>query len=151
MGPERLYVPHQVVSGVVLKAGFRVTGMRSAAACPPLIEQHYPVARRVEEPSMRRNAAAPRPSVHHQSRLALWVATNLPIDAVAVADIQEPGVMGLDLWEEPCHQTLPLAVLLFKLLAFLGRAMQLGPNEIERRSTEHRREVSLAPSYFFPS
>ena len=50
-------------------------------------EQYNPVAGRVEGAAVARAAAGPGAPVHHQRRLSGRVATRLPVDKIAVADI----------------------------------------------------------------
>ena len=70
--------------------------MRRAAPAAALIEEHRPVARGIELPAHARAAPLPGPAGHDDRRLALRVAADVPVDAVAVADVQEAAVVALD-------------------------------------------------------
>jgi hypothetical protein len=60
-----------------------------AASAVALVEQNDAVRLRVELPPLAGRAAGARPAVHHDDGLARGVPADLPIDAVAVADIEK--------------------------------------------------------------
>ena len=107
---QPLHVGNQVPGGVGLEAGVR---QRAAAAA--LVEQHDAVARGVVVAPHGGVAAAARPAVHDQHRLAAGVAALLEVDLVASADLQPLLAIGLDRWIEaeplPCRHRLALPVL----------------------------------------
>ena len=100
---ELLDVAQQVVGGVDRQVGGRVAGVGAAAPAAPLVEQDHPVGVGVEDPPHPRRAARPRAAVEHHRRLALGVAAHLPVDELAVADLQHALIVGLDLGVAPRH------------------------------------------------
>src|SRR5215470_16341457 len=72
-------------------------GVRRRAAAAALVEQHDVVARGVELPTVRWRNAAAGPAVQEDGGLRAPGADPLPVDDVAVADIEPAGLEGLDL------------------------------------------------------
>jgi hypothetical protein len=93
---QQLHVGDQVVRGVGGQVGGRVARVRAAAAAVALVEQDDPVALRVERAPLA--VAAPRAgaAVHDERGLAFRVAADLPVDEVAVADVEQAVVVRLD-------------------------------------------------------
>jgi hypothetical protein len=60
----------------------------------PLVEQDHPVDRRVEEPPPGGAGSRAWAAVQHQRRLAERVAATLPVDAVAVANVEHACANG---------------------------------------------------------
>ena len=92
---QQLHIREQMLGGVGAHVRGRVTRVRGAAPAPTLIEQHGPVAVRIDSAHPRR-APRSRPAVDHQCRLALRVAANLPVHQVPIADVEHPLVIGLE-------------------------------------------------------
>jgi hypothetical protein len=70
--------------------------VRPAAAAVALVEQHDPVGRGVELAAVVGRAAGTRAAVDHQYRLSAGISADLPVDFVAIADIEQAGVVGFD-------------------------------------------------------
>jgi hypothetical protein len=81
--------------GVGRQVGAQVARIRPTAPASSLVEQHHPIERRVEEPPPGGACARTGPAVKHQSRLAERVAANLPIDEMALTDIEHPRANGV--------------------------------------------------------
>jgi hypothetical protein len=60
-----------------------------ALAAAALVEQHDPVARRVEQPPHVRGQAAAGSAVQEHRRLAVRVAALLPVDLLTVTDLEQ--------------------------------------------------------------
>src|SRR5438445_9386980 len=85
-----------MLGGVVAYVRGGVTGVRSAASAPALIEQHDAVAVWIETAAHSRRASLPRSAVHHQGRLAVRVTAGLSVHAIAIADFEHALVVGFD-------------------------------------------------------
>ena len=85
------------------QVGGGVAGVRGAAPAAPLVEQDDAVARRVEVAAEAGGAAGPGPAVHDERGLAVGVAAGLPVDAVAVADVEHALRVRLDLRIQVAH------------------------------------------------
>jgi hypothetical protein len=72
--------------------------MRSASAAVALVEEDGEVGVRVEERAKPRRAPGPWAAVKDHGRLALRVAAQLPMDEVAVADVQQAALERLGFW-----------------------------------------------------
>ena len=85
---ERFHVRQKVFGGVVRHVGGGVSSTGHTVAAPALVERHDPkdvVVKRLV--SVTRSPAA-WPAMHDQNRSPCWVASDLPIDPVAVTDIE---------------------------------------------------------------
>ena len=96
VGAQLLDVPDQVPGGVGLQAGIQKGHRRRAPPAAALVELDEPVRVRVEQPAPPRAAAAARPAVQRHRRLAGRVAAGLPVDPLAVTDVQHPRLVRLD-------------------------------------------------------
>jgi hypothetical protein len=93
---EALHVGDQMVGRVVAHVRGRIACVRCALPAAALIEEHGPVASRIEQlPHSRRDALAGA-AVDHHGRLAVRVPAGLPVHEVAVADIEQPLIVRLD-------------------------------------------------------
>jgi hypothetical protein len=70
--------------------------MRRAATAAALIEQDGAVALRVEHLPHLRDATLAGAAVHHHGGLAGRVSAGLPVDSVAVTDVQHAMVVRLE-------------------------------------------------------
>ena len=93
--PQLFDVGDEVPGGVVLEAG---KGQRTAAAA--LVEQHDVVFLRIEDAALARRQAAAGTTVQEHRGLCAARADAFPIDPVAVADVEQPRLVGLDLGVE---------------------------------------------------
>src|SRR5688572_17364593 len=85
---QPLDVGNQVPRGVGTEIGARLAGMRPALATTALIKKDDAVSGRVEQPTdfwIQRSAG---PTVQEDRRLACRITALLPIDLLAVADVQ---------------------------------------------------------------
>jgi hypothetical protein len=93
--PQPLDVGDQVPGRVVDQ-----TGVRPALAAAALIEQHDPVALRIEEPAHLRVGAPARAAVQEHGGLAVGIAALLEVDLVQLRDAEKAGPVRLDRWVE---------------------------------------------------
>jgi hypothetical protein len=70
--------------------------MGCAAPAAALVVQHDSVMLRIEVAAAARSRTRARPAVDDQHRLAVGIAARFPIDAVAVADVEQALVVRLD-------------------------------------------------------
>jgi hypothetical protein len=71
--------------------------VRPAAAASALVEQQDAVCGRVEPASHPRAAPGSRPAVEYDGGLAGGVTAQLPVDVLAVADVEQPVLVRIDL------------------------------------------------------
>jgi hypothetical protein len=86
LDPEVLAQRLDVGEEVVRRVGAQLAE-RLAAAAAALVEEHDPVAREVERLEPERRAAGSRAAVEDHRGASL--AVDLPVDPVAVADVQQ--------------------------------------------------------------
>src|ERR1700728_4639509 len=70
--------------------------MRPAATAPSLVDEHDPVRVGIEEPAHGGVAPRARPAVQDDNGGAVGAAALLPKDALAVTDIEQPLLVGVD-------------------------------------------------------
>lgn len=70
--------------------------MRRATAAAPLIVQDDPVSIGIEEPAVPGGATGSRTTVEDDGGLSLRITAELPVEAVAVADVELATVIALD-------------------------------------------------------
>jgi hypothetical protein len=98
---------NRLVSRVDRQVHRRIARVRSTASGAALVEQHDPIAARVEQAAHARRATRPRTAVEHQRRLARPVAAYLPVQALAVADVEHPVLLRLDARVARRHRSNP--------------------------------------------
>jgi len=69
---------------VTLQIGIEGTGMRSATSTVALIEEHEAVSAGIKKPAVPGNTSLTRTSMQDDGWLAIWIATDLPVDGIAV-------------------------------------------------------------------
>jgi hypothetical protein len=94
--PQQLHVADQMVGGIRRKIDGGIARMGAAPSAVALVEQDHPVIARVEEPPEVGRTSGTRTAVHHHRRLAGRIAARLPVDEIALPDIQEAILMWLD-------------------------------------------------------
>jgi len=67
------------------------------SAVSSLVEEHDAEGVGIEEPARPRQPARPWAAVEDHGWLAVWIAARLPVDEVAVADVQHAALVRLDL------------------------------------------------------
>ena len=77
--------------------------MRCRLAASALVEQQHVIARRVEQATMVGRDAAARPAMQKDGRLRAGGADPLPIDMMAIADVEMTGGEGGDRGIERSH------------------------------------------------
>lgn len=109
-GFESFDVGDQVIGGVRCKIDCTVAGVGRASPAAPLVEQHDSIFGRVEKLSHSGHAPRPWTTVHRQRRDTLWITRALPIDAVALAHIEQSRLVGFIQRIQrqlPCHDSRP--------------------------------------------
>ena len=74
--------------------------MGRALSAPPLIEEDDPIPCWIEELPVRGFDPAARATVNKQGRLAIRIPALFKVDSVKVGDLQSPGTVGIDRWED---------------------------------------------------
>ena len=87
---QPLDVADQVRGRVDRQVDAVVGRIRRAVAAAALIEEHDAIRTRVEEPPPARRAARSRSPVQHDRGLRRAVAVHLPVDQLAIADVELP-------------------------------------------------------------
>ena len=77
--------------------------MRARFPAAALVEEEHVVARRIEELPMDRADPAARSAMQEDRRLSLRIAADLPIDAVAIADVEHARLARLDRAGKRCE------------------------------------------------
>ena len=77
--------------------------MRHTPPTVPLVEQDGAIRRRSEQPAMPVRTAGTGPAVHDQRGLAVRIAARLPIDEVAVANVQHSLLVRFDVRKHSSH------------------------------------------------
>jgi hypothetical protein len=90
-------VRDQVGGGVGAQIHVRLGGVRRTASAVALVDENHLVFGRIEVPPPPGASTGARAAVDDKGRLALGVAADLPVHAVAVADVEQAVVVGLDL------------------------------------------------------
>src|SRR5215471_19047084 len=89
-------VGEQMRGGVALKARIESTGVWRAPSAVPLIEEHEAVGAGIKKPAVPGGTSRTRAAVQDEGWLPVWIATGLPVDAIAVIHLQEALLVGLD-------------------------------------------------------
>ena len=96
MRAQSFEIGHQMPRGVDGQVG-AVRDMRDAATAATLVDQDDPVDRRVEHPPVGRVGAASGAAVHEHHGRAVRAAGALPVQLLAVAHVEHPRLVRLDL------------------------------------------------------
>src|SRR5687767_8994807 len=104
---ESLDVCNQVPGGVRAQIGCLFTGVRPASATATLIKKYDAITCRIEQAPQLGMQPSTRPTVQEDCRLACRVPALLPIDLLAVTDIQHPAGVRLDRWIQRVGTSLP--------------------------------------------
>jgi hypothetical protein len=93
---QPFHVVDEVVGGVGGQADGRIRGAGPTFAAVALVEQDDPEPPRVEGLARAADAPAAGAAVHAQRGLAVGIAAGLPVDPVAVADVEQAGRIRFD-------------------------------------------------------
>jgi hypothetical protein len=93
---QLFHVSDKVMGRVGLKIDRRVVGERPASPAHPLVEQHDAITVWIKRATVAGGASRSGASVDYERRLASRVPADLPIDEVAVPDIKQSSLVGLD-------------------------------------------------------
>src|SRR5438093_845973 len=83
--------------GVALEARIKSTGVWRTPPAVALIEEYEAVGTGIKQPAVPGDTSRTRAAVQDDGWLAMWIATGLPVDAIAVIHLQEALLVGLDL------------------------------------------------------
>jgi hypothetical protein len=119
---NQLDVGHQVCGGVGRQVDMWPCRRGDIAPTVALVEQHDPVAGRVEVPAHARGGAGAVAAVQHHRRLPVRVAADLPVQRVPVADVERPGLVRLDRRVQRAHRRYRGAAAQSMQLRACGRA-----------------------------
>ena len=108
MGAQGLHVGDEVAGGVGRQIG-TVGDVGPGPSAVALVEQHDAVARGIEEASLVRRGPAAGTTVDEDRRFAVGISRGLPVDLLAVADVEVAGGVGLDRRIEIAHGPKPRA------------------------------------------
>src|SRR2546425_549812 len=91
------HVGDEMRGGVVLKARLEGAGVWSTPPTIALIEEHEAVGTGIKQPAVPGSTSRTGAAVQDDGWFAMWIATGLPVNAIAVIDFQEALLIGLDL------------------------------------------------------
>lgn len=94
---EQFHIGKEVLGGVVGHIDRRIRRVRQALPAPSLIEQHDPEGVWIEAPSRAAPTSTAGPDVYHQHRPAFGTSAGFPVDLIAVTDVEQARLVGLDL------------------------------------------------------
>src|SRR5438105_1089456 len=106
------YVGDQMRGGVARQVGIEGTGVWRAPPAVALIEEHEAVGGGIKQLAMPGSASRTRAAVQDDGRLAMWIATGLPVDEITVIHFQEALLVRLDLRIQISHDS-PASCFLF--------------------------------------
>src|ERR1019366_210831 len=88
---ESLDVVNQVIGRVRRQIHGGITGVWGTSPGPALVEEHHAIRRRIEEATHSWRASRARTPVQHKDRLATRVPARLPVEGIALPDIEHSG------------------------------------------------------------
>src|SRR5712692_9367973 len=94
---QLLHVGDQMRGGVALEARIEGTGVWPAPPTVALIEEHKAVGAGIKQPAVPGSTSRTRAAMQDDGWLAMWIATGLPVDKIAVIHLQEALLVRLDL------------------------------------------------------
>ena len=100
---QPLDIRDQVRSVVARKIHLRRTRMRRASSAIALIKQNDSICEWIEQPAMPRRASRSGTAMQHDGRLAARITARLPVDAVAVANLEHAVIVRFDRWVQVRH------------------------------------------------
>src|SRR6266566_5913451 len=94
---QLFHVGDQMRGGVARQVGIEGTGVGRALPTVALIEEHEAVGAGIKQPAMPGRTSRTRTAVQDDGWLAMWIATGLPVDEIAVIHLQDALLVWLDL------------------------------------------------------
>src|SRR5229473_5578786 len=82
---------------VAREACIEGTGMWRAPPTISLIEEHEAVGAGIKQPAVPGSTSRTRATMQDDGWLAMWIATGLPVDKIAVIHLQDALLVWLDL------------------------------------------------------
>jgi hypothetical protein len=107
MHPQPLDVRDKMIGCIDRQVGIVLADQRAAPPAAALVKQHGPVCRRIEVASGVRRAAGARAAVQPDGGQALRGADGLPIQALAIANLECTEVVRLDGFVQIHHTMSP--------------------------------------------
>src|SRR5665647_2403587 len=98
MGTKGLDVGDQIPRGVRAQVRQRLGRVGRRTPATTLVEKHDAVLVRVEVAPHAFGAATARTSVQHDDRFAVYSSALLPVQTLAVTDVEHARVVRLDRW-----------------------------------------------------
>ena len=96
MPSEVLNIPQQVFSRIDREVGARIARMGCTSTAAALIKEDDSVSVRIEKTARSGGTSGTRTTVQDDGGLPLWISTDLPVDAIPVADVEQPVVVRFD-------------------------------------------------------
>src|SRR5580658_6914559 len=81
-------VRDQVCGVVARKIGVWCACVRRAPSAIALIEEHDAIGGWIEQPAMPLGTSRSGTAVQNEGRLTAWIAASLPVEEIAIADLQ---------------------------------------------------------------
>src|SRR5712691_2972310 len=104
---QLFHVGDQMRGGVVLKARIEGAGVWPAPPAVALVKEHEAVGTLIKKPAVPGDTSRTRAAVQDDGWLAMWIATGLPVDEIAVIHLQEAPLVRLGLWIQLDHDLPP--------------------------------------------
>src|SRR5713226_9224219 len=102
---QLFHVGEQMRGGVAREARIEGTGVWPAPPAISLIEEHEAVGAGIKQPAVPGSTSRTRATMQDDGWLAIWIATGLPVDEIAVIHLQEALLVRLDLRIQIYHDS----------------------------------------------
>src|SRR5712692_9803595 len=104
---QLFHVGDQMRGGVARKARIEGTGMWRAAPTVALVEEHKAIGAGIKKRAVPGRTSRTGAAVQDDGWLAMWIATGLPVDKIAVIHFQEALLIWLGLRIQIDHDLPP--------------------------------------------
>src|SRR5262249_33928914 len=101
--PQELNVAEEVLGRITREVRGRIACVRRAPAAAALVEKDDPVGGGIERPADPGRAAGAGPAVQHDDGFSLRIPADLPVDPIALADVERSALVRFDLRVEFGH------------------------------------------------
>src|SRR5438477_5466643 len=104
---QLFHVGDQMRGGIAFKARIERAGVWPAPPAVALVKEHEAVDTGIKQPAVQGDTSRTRAAVQDDGWLAMWIATSLPVDALAVIHLQEALLVRFDLRIQIGHDSPP--------------------------------------------
>src|SRR5712692_7518718 len=104
---QLFHVGDQMRGGVARQVGIEGTSMWRAAPTVALVEEHKAIGAGIKKRAVPGRTSRTGAAVQDDGWLAMWIATDLPVDEIAVIHLQEAPIVRLDLRIQIGHDSPP--------------------------------------------